>query len=305
MRLVKDKAKQVLLGEVKALFEEHGSITRSDYLKYGSFKRYHIDTYFGSWNNLLMEASIPLNVHYEPTREEVLQKMIELRDKHGKLTAKIQRTESGYSQITIDRLFGSFSNLLQEMEVAQQKTGISYSEEDLLRFIKQAYEQYGYVDAKLLEQTAPVSINTYINRFGTTSEAVRLAGLTYGSIFHQSTSNPARKIIAMMSEILDSKPHIEFAFDWLRSEDEILMPVDAYFEAYNLIVEYHGPHHYEYIPFLHRRKSLKDTQEMDAHKKEQIVSRGYSYIEYSCREPHTFEYVFRKLKEATNFKVVT
>ena len=296
--------REEIIQEVKELHAKYGTVRMRDYEDEGKYSIHQIRKHFKTWNGLLEEAELKANVHFNATKDDVIKDMLRLHKEHGKLTARIQREHSKYSQAVIDRLFGSFGKMMKELNIRTQSSGKRYTNEELLERLRTTHNQYGYIDSTLVEACGDASIQTYCNRFKTLPMAAKEAGLIYGDI--SSASVQSRKVIQRMATILGEQPHIEFTFDWLRNpKTGMPLAVDAYFEKANLIVEYHGEYHYKHIPHLQSTMTLAERQKLDRYKEEEIRKRGYYYIAYPYSESKAFETVFRILKKETKFTVVT
>lgn len=296
--------KEQITKEVVAHYEQFGKVKREDFCKANKRSASIIRRLFGSWNDMLRECNIPVNMQKKVTKEEVAKEMLELFKKHGKLTAEIQRSESNYSQIVIDNLFGSFGAMMDSIGLREEKVYQKYTDEDLLTDLHRIYNEFGYVDSRMIEQAGKATYQTYVSRFGTCSEAVKKAGLIYGYAGHGSASKEAKKVIDIMAEILDEQPHVEFMFEWLKNDKGATLPVDAYFENFNFVLEYHGIYHYHETPFFHKNKSLEDVQQQDEFKRNMVVEKGIKHIEFAYNEPKTFDYIFRRLKKEIGFKIL-
>jgi hypothetical protein len=293
-----------IMKEVQQHYEQFGKVLREEFCREYKRSSSTIRRLFGSWNDMLRISNIPINMNKKITKEEVKKEMLELYQKHGKLTAEIQRNESSYSQIAIDNLFGSFGGMMEQIGLREEKQYQTYKDEELLNDLREIVQDYGYIDSKLMDQVAKASIQIYVARFGTCSQAVMKAGLKYGYTGHGFASKPANKVISIISEILDEQPHMEFAFEWLRSRTgNKIMPVDAYFEKANLVVEYHGEYHFHHIPFMHYRKSLEEVQLDDGRKEEAILEHRIRFLVVAYNESKSFDYLFRKLKNEIGIKV--
>ena len=293
-----------IIEEVKAFHDEYGTIKMKDYEDNGKYSVHHIRKNFGTWNNLLKEAGIELNVIFNATKEDVKEDMLRLYKEHGKLTTRIQRKHSKYSQAIIDRLFGSFGQMMNELNIKETKIQKRYTDDELLDKLVALQKEHGYIDSTLVESCLDVSIQTYVYRFKTIPLAVQKAGLKYGRI--NSASIQSQKVINRITHILNETPHIEFTFDWLRN-DKTNMPlaVDAYYPEANLIVEYHGDYHYKDVPHLQSKQTLEERQRIDKLKETLIREKGYHFLVFPHYESKSFENVFNLLRKETNFMVVT
>ena len=63
-----------------------------------------------------------------PPKEEIIDHMWKLYNKYGKLTSGIQRADGKYDKRTIDHVFGTFTNLLEEMGLKTHEKNIPTEE---------------------------------------------------------------------------------------------------------------------------------------------------------------------------------
>ena len=57
-------------------------------------------------------------------------------------------------------------------------------------------------------------------------------------------------VIRLCNEILDQEAQPQYKFDFLRGDTGRKLPVDAYYEKFNLVVEYCERQHTESVPFF-------------------------------------------------------
>lgn len=92
-----------LMLDAMRVFKEHGSLKKELYEKHGLHSCTAIRGEFGSFNNLLKELGLKININRNPKKEEMAERCMELYNQYGFLTSKLQREESGYSQVSCDR----------------------------------------------------------------------------------------------------------------------------------------------------------------------------------------------------------
>ena len=83
------------------------------YLKYGKYSKAPIRREFGGGTICLKLWASEVNMHKNVSKEDVIHDMIRLYKEFGKLNSNIQRKHSRYSQIVIDNLFGSFTEMMR------------------------------------------------------------------------------------------------------------------------------------------------------------------------------------------------
>lgn len=80
------------------------------------------------------------------------------------------------------------------------------------------------------------------------------------------------------------------------------LPTDNEIKELKLIIEVHGPQHYEFNELLHGSKELFEySQWRDAYKKEQVLANGYSFLELCYKDIRTVSryktIINKKIKE--------
>lgn len=259
---------------------------RKEYLTSGTYTRANIRKFFGEWNDFKKAIGERPLVHKKLSEEEVSEKAYELYEKYGKLTAEIMRAE-GYAQPAVDRIFGSFGNMMTKLGLRQEAIGRTkqLTDEKFLSDLISIQRKYGYVNTALLSKHSSIPNNSFINRYGTFGQACLKAGVRHmgaESITHlYGQAMTAFKEISILMN--DDYFHTEMTFDWLRNDlTNIPLPVDAYFEHSNLIVEFHGPYHYDESYWLHNTENsngLDETMRRDALKKHLVIEKGIRFIE--------------------------
>ena len=275
---------------------------RKEYLTNGTYTRANIRKFFGEWNDFKKAIGERPLVNKKLSKEDVSLKAFELFEKHGKLTAEIMRTE-GYAQPAIDRIFGSFGEMMKDLGLPQEAIGKTkqLSDEDFLSDLLKIQEEYGYVNTTLLEKHSSIPKNSFINRYGTFGEACLKAKVRHiGQNSIIRLYGQAMTAFNKVAQIIgDDYFHTEMTFNWLRNDQtNIPMPVDAYFENSNLIVEFHGPHHYDEEFWLNRTEfsnDFEETRRRDNLKKNLVSEKGIRFIEIYDYEKDDIAEVLKEL----------
>ena len=63
-------------------------------------------------------------------------------------------------------------------------------------------------------------------------------------------------VIDLCDEVLGMKASRQHKFDFLKGDTGIKLPVDAYYESLNLVVEYHEKQHSEKVPFFDKETKM-------------------------------------------------
>lgn len=275
------------------------NINRTEYLSHGLYPRYYLDSLFGGWNGLKTYVGDTILMNKGLTKEMIAEKAIELYHYNGKLTSTIMR-DQGYSQIAVDKNFGSFSNMMKELGLTQEAIGATrnLSDEDFLSHLRKIQIEYGYVNATLLSKHSSIPLASFINRFKTFGEACLRANVRHiGQHSLMYPDGSSNVFLQKVSELLNEPDyHTELTFDWLRNPSTATpLPVDAYFPSKKLIVEYHGPYHYDENNWLNQGKqSIQDIQNKDRLKVRLAKDNGFNIIEYPYDSNEPIESIFKE-----------
>lgn len=253
---MKKVSKDDLINDVKRVFKETQNTTRENYLKYGKYSRAPIKRLFGGWNDLLKELDVPINMHKKLDKEEILKEMRDLLKKHGKLTAEIQRKESTYSQIAIDHVFGSFTNLCKELDISID--GRFVPDEQIKEELTSINEEFGFISFELLNNFCSVSRQTITNRFGSLKNLCEELGIS--TVNENSLSKLSIFVLGITTSLLGESPIFEKTFSWLKNDKTgHNLFIDAYYPSYNLAIEVDGKQHYVMDDFFYN--SIEDFDE--------------------------------------------
>lgn len=243
--------KEDVIEDALRIYNEHGYIKQELYLRYGKYSKVVIRRLFGSFNQMLKELNIPLNVYKnidEIPNQSIINKMWELYNKHGELTAAIQRKESGYSETIINRKFGSFNNMLRIMGLPLNDG--SYSDDEVLYNMKLIYYKFGTLNTELIDKYGLVSSPTCIHRFGYIKDMLQL--LHIEDVVSYKDSFGARCIENMLLYSFDYRFDKEKTWDWLVNPNTgHHLYIDFYIPELKLCIEFNGLQHYQYTSYFH------------------------------------------------------
>lgn len=290
MPIIKNKhfTKEIIIEDYQRTKLKLGKdrLSRKEYIANGQYTRPNIEKMFGSWNNMKKEIGERPLVNKKLSKKEVSKMANTLFEKHGKLTAQIMR-EEGYAQSAVDRLFGSFGEMMKELSLPQEAIGRTreLTDEQLLNELVKIEEEFGYVNFSLLDEHSLIPFATFINRYKTFGDACILAGVRHlGKDTIARPFGQANSVLKEISDFLEEDTyHTEMTFDWLRNDaTAVPFAVDAYFPENNLIVEYHGPYHYDELHYVNRIngvESFEETVRKDDLKREIIKSKNITFLE--------------------------
>lgn len=244
--------KDMVLNDIIKFSNDYKTTNRDMYLKHGLYPK-SIYSKFGTWNSLLEECSLKINVHKKTTKDDVIKEMLNLYNKYGYLTAKLQREKSQYSNRIINKHFGSFSNMLVELNI-RKPYGKYFSNKDVEKDVLDIYKNFGVISTKLLDNYCIVSSTTIINRYGSIKNLCNK--LEIENFNDNRISKYANFVLELISKELNSRIIYECEFDWLiNPKTNKKLRVDGFCSKYNLAIEIDGKQHKEMIPYIQKNKN--------------------------------------------------
>lgn len=291
--------RQDLIDDVLSVHAQHPDDFKIEtYLKYGKYSKAPIRREFGGWNNMLEALGIEINMHKNVSKEDVIHDMIRLYKEFGKLNSNIQRKHSRYSQIVIDNLFGSFTEMMSEIGLSSGYEK-NISKDKLLAELRRLHREYGYVNQTIIAKFSMYSVPTFYNKFGNMSNMYDALGVrndpNEGDYF-----NKASYVIGIVADYLDENPIPEWTCKWLvNPETNNNLFVDGYFPDHTLAVEFDGEQHFRYIPFLHGHDvdKFKRQQELDRLKDQLLMSHDIKVLRIRYDEDLSIEHIRSKVDQ--------
>jgi hypothetical protein len=287
------------LEEVKAdmsrVYEEYGKCTYNTYIKYGKFDpQYFPDKLHRQFSELQAMLGIPTR-KYNYSKEEVVEDVLRVYNEcDGYLTKDMYIERGKYSRKPINRYFGSWNKMLQELDLPVNCL-INIPEDDLLKDLVQIYEEYDCLSAELVKEYGQYSLEVYQRRFGCFNNAVIKAGLEPNEV---GKSSIADYLIHTLEYILEEEAQPEKTFSWLKYKKSL--HIDAYFHEHNLAFEYNGRQHYEAIPNLYGEDSndrLEVRQARDQEKYRLLKEHGINLLVIRYDEPKSRVHLMKRLSE--------
>lgn len=258
-----------------------------------------IKKYWTSFGEMKKELKLETKKENLPSKEEVINHMWHLYNtNNNKLTSTIQRKDGKYEKKVIDKLFGSFSNMLTEMGL-NINIPRNISSEELLNDLKSIVERYGTINSILIDNEGKYSRPTYLSRLGgSIPEICKYLNIINKNMTHSCISDIGRYCIHLFSEILNDKNYtLEQTFDWLiNPETGSKMRLDGYFPNLKIAIEYDGIQHYEYTPKLDKTyESFLKRQERDKIKNQLCKENNIKLIRVKYDEPLNIEHLKKKI----------
>jgi DNA-binding transcriptional ArsR family regulator len=274
--------------------EENMAFTREYYLQNGKYSRAPINRIFGSWNKALIALGIEMNTIFGATKDDVRRDIMRLLKEHGKISSAIQRNYGQYSQPVIDRLFGSFTNMLRECGLRSVCDAREMSDNELIDNLRTLYTEFGYINTPLIENASIISVQTYINRFGSITKVYQLLDLpNIGNVKNMCKNE--NFVVGIITGILGENPIRNWSSPELVNPDtKSKLYVDAFYVNNNIAVEYDGEYHFSNIPFFSKGRHDKIVS-LDAVKDEYFKKTNIPLLRIGYKDPVNFEYIKSKI----------
>ena len=110
--------KEDILQDMKDFYSTHGSITKRAFFGQTPYSEYFTVNKFGTFNSLKTEAiqDAPIN-NYRVSKEDLVEDVLNVYEEYGRLSKDFYLEHGKYSRKPIERIFGSFNSMLQELDI--------------------------------------------------------------------------------------------------------------------------------------------------------------------------------------------
>lgn len=243
--------KQFCIEEIQRINKEHGKVTNKLLKEHGKVSGDTLKRLFGSISNAYIEAGITLKQGQRKmvNKEEIVLEIYRLIREYGYISKPIMEKHSSYSPKIVQRIFGSFSNMYNELKLSRHSSGVIPTNDDLIQEAKRLYNLYNYFSMDIVDKYSIYSSTCYKDRAkknnwdGVNYYRQQIGCNNIGLGWSESPS--AKYEIDKFTKYLNEDPIKEKTFDWLiNKETGMKLRIDAYYEKHNLAVEYNGPQHY-------------------------------------------------------------
>ena len=253
---------QDVINDLLRVYHEQGYLSVDTYTQYGKYSVTCVKNHFqGSFNNALEELGVPINMYKNVTKEDVKEDVLKFF-KNKKVSSTLYRKDGKYSQCTIDRLFGSWKNLMKELNLPY--TNKDYGFDEMLRQVQNVKNKYGYINRTLIDEECDFSYQALFYYIKDKNELCDL--LNDKNLFPNTLSVKAdilKKILILLYG--EENVQCEKTWDWLKNcKTGKNLYIDFYIEKINIAFEYDGQQHYQmYTSFYRTEKDFDDANKRD------------------------------------------
>lgn len=292
--------KDDVLKDIKHVYDNRGEnkFKLSYYLEHGKYSKAPIKR-LGGWNALMKELGIEINMHKKISKEDIIKDFLRVKEEYGSVKSTVYRKYGNYSQKPIDDLFGTFGALVEAAGCIPERVAKHLSDEEVLSIIKNLYDKHGFLTSVLIDKEAPFTYVTVFNRFGGMNkvyERLKLDGVDFGRAMFKASD----RVIDIIAEHLCEKPIKEWTCkELMNPELTNHLYVDAYFPEHNIIIEYDGQQHFEYVEYIHKTyEKFERNQLLDKHKEQIINTLGIKLIRFKYNESKKKDYIIAKIQQS-------
>ena len=147
---------------------------------------------------------------------------------------------------------------------------------------------FGTINEVLIKNEGEYALTTYYRFLGSLDEICNILGIMKNSS-NGCVSNSSIYCFYLIEKVLNDKPILEKTFSWLKNDNNSTLRIDAYFEKYNLAIEYNGIQHYECCEFCKTDEELNNRIKNDNIKKKLCKENGIKLISIKYTEKLTID----------------
>lgn len=279
-----------------SLYQKHHVVSSSIIKQCKRISLYAIEKRFGTLNNALKYFNIPTNkFHRNVTKEELDNDLYKLYDEYGYVSKSIVEKHGLFGPKIINRIYGNFANMYNELGITRHPSGIILTTKELLDDAEQILNKFGDLTTELITQEARSSATCYKDRFGSINNLRKHFGLKAnlpGMNKNDKSSLSAMYAIKKIAKLLNEEPEYEKTFEWLvNPKTGYKLRLDGYFPIHKIAVEYNGPQHYKYCSYYKNIDEFKNRQYLDNLKNELCIKNGVKILWIKYTDKLTNEYL--------------
>ena len=302
-------SKEYLKKELYRIFEiaknENKLITKQFWINNSYIGVKSIYRLYGSFGNFIKSFNDinDYNNQFIPTKKEITDEIIKIHDLSKKLNEKFNiRFYKKHSKNLwyLCKYYGSYQNAVFELNLSsniiKDPTKDEYKNE-----IEYLYNKYGYISIELLANKSKYKckgIRLMYDKFGGYNNILKELNIPT----KYSKNKSCMLLLNIISEILGYEPYYEYTWDFLKNPiTGYNLRVDAYFKNDNLVVEYNGRQHYEWIKKFHKTKEEYVNYCNNYNFKIKKLSKlNFKIFEFKYNEKLDNEYIENKLNKILN-----
>lgn len=108
----------------------------------------------------------------------------------------------------------------------------------------------------VLAERKDVNVSWYFIATGFAQNVVNTEKVRNKKVSNSRAESDEYYVISLCNEVLNAEASQQHRFDFLKGDSGISLPVDAYYEHLNLVIEYHERQHTESIKFFNKKTTV-------------------------------------------------
>lgn len=246
----------MILEDIKRVYLINNHISSKLYEEQGNYSISAVKNNLGGFNIALEKLNLPINMHKNVTKEQIIDDVNNFYNKYKTTVCGHYRKYGKYSECTINRLFGSWKNLMEAMQLPY--VGETYGYKEIVRQISNVYNKYGFISKELVNSECDFSYQALSYYFKTKQDISAAIGVDNCFL-----ENGSQKVIIIKRILFllygENNISIEKTWEWLiNDQTNKHMYVDFYIQFINMVIEFDGKQHEQYSEFMH--KSLENYE---------------------------------------------
>lgn len=168
-----------LLNELKNLYQQHHKVSKSIIDTYAPFNYYTIQRRFGSIEEALSLCDIEITNGQRKmiSKERVVNDLIRIHNLFGYISKPLYEKHGLYNQKVVRRIFGSFTNMYNELNLTRHPSGYSPTDEELISDAKRLLNEFEYINADIIRLHSKFSVFVYQSRFSSINELYKILNI--------------------------------------------------------------------------------------------------------------------------------
>lgn len=108
----------------------------------------------------------------------------------------------------------------------------------------------------VLAERKDVNVSWYFIATGFAQNVVNTEKVRNKKVSNSRAESDEYYVISLCNEVLNAEASLQHRFDFLKGDSGISLPIDAYYEHLNLVIEYHERQHTESIKFFNKKTTV-------------------------------------------------
>lgn len=278
------------------IYKRYGKVTLTIIKNEKKYSYKNFSKVVGSIESILCEYNIPLSQGQRKFigKEELDREIKRIEEKFGYCSKPLMEKDSYINPKVVNRIYGNFSNMYEELDVKRHPSGIVPTDDELIADAKRVYNEFGIISKQILSAESKYSDTCFHDRLGGINGVCKILNIEPQKAGSQKT---AFYVFKKYEKYLNETPVFEKTFDWLYNPDtNKKLRIDAYFPKHNIAIEYNGPQHYMIDNiYTTTQEKLQYRKNLDKLKSDLLKEHGVNLITIHFKDVISEEYIKKSL----------